>query len=145
MGLFDFMRGVVFFKGKDTEGLTESDLDFAKWIAAHRNWRRRLSDCIQGSGQEELDENVVCKADCCELGKWIDGNGSRFYGKLTVFGKLRDHHAEFHRSAAHVLRVHMSEGRHAATKALHTEFDLISLKVIEHLESLEQEVKGRVP
>jgi methyl-accepting chemotaxis protein len=143
MGLFDFMRGISFFQGKDTEGLTHDDIDFAKWVAAHRNWRKRLSDYIHGSGHEELDENIVCKADRCELGKWIAGNGNRFYGKLPVFGKLRDHHSEFHRCAGRVVRVYKSEGHHAATKALNTEFDLVSLKVIEHLESLEHEVKGR--
>jgi methyl-accepting chemotaxis protein len=143
MGLFDFMRGISFFQGKDTEGLTRDDIDFAKWVAAHRNWRKRLSDYIHGSGHEELDENIVCKADRCELGRWIAGNGNRFYGELPVFGKLRDHHSEFHRSAGHVVRVYKSEGHHAATKALNTEFDLVSLKVIEHLESLEHEVKGR--
>ncbi|MBI4998312.1 MAG: CZB domain-containing protein [Rhodocyclales bacterium] len=143
MALFDFMRGISFFRGKSTEGLTQDDIDFAKWVAAHRNWRRRLSDYIQGSSREELDENLVCKADRCDLGKWIAGNGSRFYGKLPVFGKLRDHHVQFHRCAGQVVRVFKSEGQHAATKALHTEFDLVSLKVIEHLESLENEVKGR--
>lgn len=143
MGLFDFMSGVRFFQGKDTRGLTQDDLDFAKWVAAHRNWRKRLSDYIHGSSQEPLDEGIACRADRCDLGRWIDGNGNRFYGKLPVFGKLRDHHADFHRCAGHVINVFKREGQHAATKALHTEFDLISLKVIEHLEALEHEVKGR--
>jgi len=143
MGLFDFMRGMSFFQGKNTEGLTDEDIDFAKWVAAHRNWRRRLSDYIQGDSREELDEAVVCRDDCCDLGKWINGNGGRFYGGLPVFGKLRDHHAHFHRSAGNVVRIYKSEGQNAATKALHTEFDLVSLKVIDHLESLEREVKGR--
>lgn len=143
MGLFDFVRGIHFFQGKDTAGLSQEDLDFAKWMAAHRNWRKRLSDYIHGSSQEQLDEGIVCRADRCDLGKWIDGNGSRFYGKLPVFGKLRDQHADFHRCAGHVINVFKREGQHAATKALHTEFDLVSLKVIEHLEALEHEVKGR--
>lgn len=143
MGLFDFMRRISFFQDKDTEGLTHDDIDFAKWVATHRNWRKRLSDYIHGSSQEELDEAIVCKADRCDLGKWIDGSGHRFYGKLPVFAKLRDQHDAFHRSAGHVVWVFKSEGHHAATKALHTEFDLVSLKVIEHLESLESEVKGR--
>jgi aerotaxis receptor len=143
MGLFDFTRGISFFQGKDTEGLTQDDIDFAKWVAAHRNWRRRLSDYVHGSSREEFDENVVCRDDCCELGAWIHGNGHRFYGQLPVFGKLHDYNADFHRRAGHVVRVFKIEGRHAATKALHTEFDLASLQVIEHLESLEHEVKGR--
>jgi aerotaxis receptor len=142
MGLFDFMRGFRFFEGKNTAGLTAEDLDFSKWTAAHRNWRRRLTDYIQGASQEELDEGIVCRDDCCELGIWINGNGNRFYGKLPVFGKLREHHTRFHRSAGNVVHTYKQEGRHAATKALHSEFDLASLKVIEHLESLEQDVKG---
>jgi hypothetical protein len=142
MGLFDFMRNIGFFQGKDTEGLTDDDVDFAKWTAAHRNWRRRLSDYIQGSSQEELDEGIVGLPDRCELGQWIEGNGNRFYGTLPVFGKLRDHHAEFHRCAGKVVRICKTDGRQAATKALHTEFDLVSLKVIDQIEALEREVKG---
>jgi hypothetical protein len=143
MGLFDFLRNLRFFEGRSTEGLTADDLDFPKWVAAHRNWRRRLSDYIQGNSQEELEEAVVCRDDRCDLGKWINGSGGRFYGALPVFGKLRNHHTDFHLSAGKVVRIYKNDGRNAATKALHTEFDLFSLKVIENLESLENEVKGR--
>ncbi|MBU1237884.1 MAG: CZB domain-containing protein [Gammaproteobacteria bacterium] len=142
MGLFDFMRGLSFFQGHNTEGLTNDDVDFGKWVAIHRKWRNRLSDYIQGVGQEELDETVICRDDRCELGTWIHGSGSRFYGGLPVFGKLRDHHARFHRCAGDVVRIYKNEGRQAATKALHTEFDLASLKVVEHIESLAREVEG---
>jgi hypothetical protein len=128
--------------GRMAEGVVAEDRDFAKWVAIHRNWRRRLSDYIQGIGVESLDEGVVCRGDCCELGKWIAGSGERIYGRLPAFGKLRDHHAEFHRCAGRLVDTCKRNGREAATKALHTEFDLASLKVIESLEALERVVKG---
>lgn len=142
MALFDFLRRFSFFKGRDTAGLKEEDLDFAKWINAHRDWRRRLTNYIQGASQEELDENVVCLDNRCDLGKWIYGNGGHFYGEIDIFRRLRDHHTDFHRSAGKVVRIYKSDGRDAATKALHTDFDMFSLKVVKNLETLEREVKG---
>jgi len=54
MSFFDFFRKLSFFKGRSVEGLQEEDLDFQKWIAAHRNWRRRLQDYIDGASVENL-------------------------------------------------------------------------------------------
>lgn len=136
------MSDTSFCPGKTVDAVSEEDRDFAKWVAVHRSWRRQLGDFIQGAGSEQLDENIVSRRDCCDLGKWIDGNGGHIYGRLPAFGKLRDHHAEFHRCAGKVVNIYKREGRKAATRALHTEFDLASLKVIESLEALERVVKG---
>lgn len=142
MGLFDFLRQLTFFRGRETAGYTADDIDFSNWVESHRDWRRRLSDHIHGTAQEELDESVICQDTHCELGKWLNGGGGQFYGDLPVFSRLRDNHAEFHRCAATIVGLCKSEGTEAAFRALHTDFDLISLKVMENLESLEYEVKS---
>ncbi|HTZ00194.1 MAG TPA: CZB domain-containing protein [Rhodocyclaceae bacterium] len=140
MGVLDFFR-FSFFSGRDTSGMEDQDLDFAKWVKAHQDWRARLIAYINGSSGEALDENVVCQDDRCELGKWIYRRGIRYYGDLPVFQKLKGQHAEFHVSAGRVVSTFKARGPAAAKKALHSEFDLNSMRVIRGLEALERQVK----
>ena len=142
MGLFDFMRNLGFFKGRSTEGLVEEDLDFNKWITAHRDWRRRLQNFISGNSEESLDETVICRDDRCALGGWIHDHGTRFYGELHTFKSLVNDHAAFHRAAADVVIAYKRTGERDARKLLHEDFDQCSMRVVAGLESLERQVKG---
>jgi hypothetical protein len=142
MALFDFFSRLSFFKGRDTAGMTDDDLDFAKWNQVHQQWRNRLSAYISGASQEDLNEHHVCLDDRCDLGRWIYGHGRRYYGDLPVFNQLRCHHADFHRSAGNVVALYKTKGAAAAQKALHEEFDLHSLRVVRGLEGLERHVKA---
>lgn len=141
MALFDFFRKLSFFKGRDTSDLQDEDLDFQKWIAAHRDWRRRLASYIDGTGEETLDENVICVDNRCELGKWIHGHGGKFYGELGNFQQMVQDHASFHQAAGQVVRFYKQDGAQAARKALNTDFDRYSLRVVSALESLEKQVR----
>lgn len=141
MGLFDFFRKAKFFQGKDIADLHEEDLDFQKWIGAHRQWRQRLTGFIDGSSNENLDENVVCQDNRCDLGKWIYNNGQKFYGDLPVFRQIVEDHAHFHRCAGQVIRCHKTEGAHTARKLLNSDFDFYSVKVVSGLENLERQIK----
>ena len=141
MALFDFFRKFSFFKGRSTEGLLEEDLDFQKWIAAHRNWRQRLVAYLDGSSSETLDESVICHDNRCDLGKWIHGNGNKFYGDVPVFQRLIQDHAAFHRSAAEVVGQFKQGGEKDARRILNGEFDLCSMRVISGLEQLERQVR----
>jgi hypothetical protein len=142
MGLFDYFRNFSFFRGRNTEGMAEEDLDFAKWIKAHRDWRARLVDYIGGNSTDTLDETVICRDDQCALGHWIYDHGIRYYGDLAVFQELKTYHADFHISAGMVVTMYKRAGEKAATKALHQEFDLNSMRVIRSIEALEQQVKS---
>ena len=141
MALFDFFKKLSFFKGRSTEGLQEEDLDFQKWIAAHRDWRRRLLAYIDGISTESLDETVICHDNRCDLGKWIHGNGSRFYGSESTFQRLLHDHAAFHRSAGDVVTLFKKHGERHARRTLNGEFDLHSMHVVSALEQLERQVK----
>lgn len=141
MGLFDFLRKANFFQGKDTAELKDEDLDFQKWIGAHRQWRQRLTGFIDGSNTEHLDENVVCHDNRCDLGKWIYSNGQKFYGDLPTFRQIVQDHAQFHRCAGQVIHSHKNEGPQAARKLLNSDFDYYSVKVIGGLETLERQIK----
>jgi hypothetical protein len=142
MALFDFFKKFSFFGGRSTEGLREEDLDFQKWVAAHRDWRRRLLEYIDGIGKEELDETIVCQDNRCELGKWIHGNGRKFYGGEAIFQRLVYDHAAFHRSAGKVISLFKKRDEKNAHRALNSEFDLHSMHVINALEQLEHRVKS---
>lgn len=143
MALFDFFKKMSFFSGRSTEGLQEEDLDFQKWIAAHRDWRRRLLAYIDGVSDEKLDETVICHDNRCDLGKWIHGNGGKFYGGEAVFQQLQQDHAAFHRSAGEVVSQFKQQGEKHARRTLNGEFDLHSMHVVSGLEQLEQQVKGQ--
>lgn len=141
MAFFDFFRSFSFFKGKDVTDLHEEDLDFQKWIAAHRNWRQRLTSYVDGSSQEVLDENVICVDNRCDLGKWIHGHGGKFYGDVSTFQKMMKDHAQFHATAGQVVRFYKSQDVRSARNMLNGDFDLYSLRVIQGLESLEKQIK----
>ena len=142
MAIFDFFRKFSFFKGRSTEGLVAEDLDFQKWTAAHRDWRRRLVSYIDGSSQEALDETVICLDNRCELGQWIHSNGVKFYGEEQIFQHLVDDHAKFHQAAGEVVRLYKNDDLKKAARALSGEFDMRSGRVIRGLEELERQVKG---
>ncbi len=141
MALINFFQKFNFFSGKSTEGMDEDDLDFQKWIAAHRNWRRRLLDYIDGNSQEKLDETAICRDNNCDLGKWIYGNGEKFYGDETTFQRLVHDHAAFHRSAGEVVHQYKNSGEKEARRTLNGDFDLHSMHVVGALEALERRVK----
>lgn len=142
MALFDFFRKFSFFKDRSTDGLHEDDLNFQKWISIHSDWRRRLLEYIDGIGSEELDENLICHDNRCELGKWIHGNGSKFYGGESIFQRLQLDHAAFHRSAGKVVSLFKNHDERHARRTLNSEFDLHSMHVVSALEQLERRVKS---
>lgn len=137
MAFFNFFKKLAFFNGRSTEGLQEDDLNFQKWISAHRDWRRRLQSYIDGSSQEVLDEKLISCDDRCDLGKWIHGSGGRFYGSEATFKQLQADHAAFHIAAGGVVSDFKEKGEREARRALNGEFDLRSMHVISGLEKLE--------
>ncbi len=51
-----------------------------------------------------LKLEVVCKDNLCDLGKWINSKGQTLTGNHREFAKLKTHHAQFHKSAAEIIR-----------------------------------------
>lgn len=141
MALFSLFRRLSFFRGRSTEGMSEDDIDFKKWIQAHRDWRLRLANYIAGTSAEKLDAEVICRDDRCPLGQWIYGSGGRYYGDLEIFRDMRHHHADFHRSAGAVVRCFHSEGEAAANRLMQRDYDRDSLRVIGALEKLERTIR----
>ena len=141
MAFFNFFSKLNFFAGRSTEGLQEEDLDFQKWIAAHRNWRRRLLDFLDGNSSEALDAQVIGCDDRCDLGRWIHGNGHKFYGNEATFKRLVGDHAAFHRSAGSVVSQFRQGDEKEARRTLNGDFDRHSMHVVSALETLEKQVR----
>lgn len=145
MGLFSFFSKFAFFKeqpvSKDVV-IQEEDLDFDKWVKAHLLWRMRLSNLLNGTSNEDFDLTIVGCDDKCPLGQWIHGNGKKIYGRERLFTHLLMDHADFHKSAAHVIDVFQQKGLRQADILLRSEFDLASKRVIQDLQDLQKRVKG---
>jgi Ribonuclease G/E len=64
-------------------------LNFMTAIEAHIKWKTRLETYIQGTSQEDLKVEVVCRDDQCPLGKWIYSTGGERFGTIDTFGEMR--------------------------------------------------------
>jgi len=63
-------------------------------LVAHQKWKSKLRQAI-ASG-DLLDVKAIERDDCCELGKWIYGNGRIVYGHFPEFERLLNSHRNFH-------------------------------------------------
>lgn len=77
------------------------DLDTAS--QTHVAWKVKLRAAI--SKQESLDARTIGADNCCELGKWLHGEGKTRYGRLGSYGDCVAKHAAFHRAAGAVAEV----------------------------------------
>lgn len=155
MGLFDWFKQMVESKdaaaplppapelGAVKDESVVQGLDFVAAIEAHRKWKHRLTDYIEGKSTEELDPAVICQDDKCALGKWIYGEGRTFCGHMPKFHQLKADHAEFHISAAEVVTLH-KKGKIDEAKALILDgaFAKYSMAVQTELSKLYMEMKS---
>ena len=90
-------------------------MDFYEAIASHTKWRIRLFQGIRGHWQlPEADE--IARADLCDLGKWLAGEGAQ-YAYASSYREALAAHAEFHERAAEVART-LKGGDSAAAEAM---------------------------
>jgi hypothetical protein len=96
--------------------LAEIDIDTA--IAAHENWKLRLQNYLNGNSTENLQPDVVCLDDRCDLGKWLHGPGGQRLGKYPAFSVLVARHKYFHVQASTVVAIAQANDKEQATKVL---------------------------
>lgn len=95
-------------------------LDVMEAIQAHLRWKKRLGDYIAGTSSEQLDAEAVSADHNCTLGQWIHGVGERTHGNSEIFLRLRNTHAEFHRSAGDIIRAADAGQKEEASRLLNT-------------------------
>lgn len=89
------------------------DLDQA--IRKHAEWKLKFSLAI--SKQETLDAATITADNCCELGKWLHGDGIKRYGKLGSYTECIAKHAAFHVEAGKVA-VTINEKKYTAAEVM---------------------------
>jgi hypothetical protein len=75
-------------------------LDLDQAISAHEYWVFKFRSAI--STASTLDAVTIAKDNCCELGKWLYGEGPSLHGHRARFLDIIERHAEFHRQAGKV-------------------------------------------
>lgn len=69
-------------------------------IQAHAQWKMKLRLAI--SRCEAVDAPTISADNCCELGRWMHGEGRSAFGRSPVFNECLTLHAAFHREAGRV-------------------------------------------
>jgi methyl-accepting chemotaxis protein len=90
---FDSQAGGADFRTSMASAASRA-LDFAGIKAAHRDWRLKLRNFLDG--HENLATEKLTSHRDCGLGKWLYGEGTRQYGDLPGFRELEEKHKYMH-------------------------------------------------
>jgi hypothetical protein len=77
-------------------------MNFDDCIKAHSNWKLKLAAYI-AKPDGSLKSSVVGNDHGCDLGKWIDGEGTRF-AQVPEFTRMKEAHVRFHSAAGDIIR-----------------------------------------
>jgi methyl-accepting chemotaxis protein len=69
-------------------------------IAVHAQWKMKFRGAIVA--KETLDAAVIAQDNCCEIGKWLHGEGRSAWGAKPEFVALIERHKTFHVEAGKV-------------------------------------------
>jgi hypothetical protein len=87
-------------------------------IGAHGMWKTRLR-CAIDTGKTDTNDTNVGKDDQCEFGQWLYGPTIDAATKTSGdFREVQKLHAEFHKAAAHVLKIALEGNKAEAEKML---------------------------
>lgn len=112
-------------------------------VLAHRAWKKRLIEYLEGRSTEDLQPAKICKDNLCVLGKWIHSDGKVQFGNQPVFVTLVGEHAKFHVHAAKVVEAHQAGNDDLAVEILQGSFDEQSRKTVNCLTKLHALVEER--
>jgi hypothetical protein len=116
--------------------LAEIDIDSA--ITAHENWKLRLQNYLNGNSTENLQPEIICLDDRCDLGKWLYGPGGQRLGKYPAFSVLVARHKYFHIQASTVVALAQADDKDQASKTLDGSYRHASNQVVLLLKELKR-------
>jgi methyl-accepting chemotaxis protein len=90
-------------------------MDLSIAVQKHAEWKTKLRSAIMK--QEQLDVASISKDNCCELGKWLHGEGKAQFGQFESFGECIKKHADFHLEAGKVANF-INEKKYPEAEAL---------------------------
>ncbi|MFO1259907.1 MAG: CZB domain-containing protein [Sphingomonadaceae bacterium] len=102
-------------------------------IGAHGAWKLKLRVAMS-TGASEIDPDKACKDDRCPFGRWIHGDEiDSVIKEGKPYQVVRRLHAEFHQTAANVLRYAVTSRREEAERIFTSEFAEKSDKLVRAL------------
>jgi hypothetical protein len=75
-------------------------MDLGETLHKHAEWKTKFRAAM--IKKETLDAATIGKDNCCELGKWLHGDGKRSFGELASYSVCVEKHANFHKEAGKV-------------------------------------------
>ena len=137
MGFFSSLLDL----GESKKTNIKDEINILDAINAHILWKIRLEDYLNGTSEEKLDPESICRDDQCELGKWIYGPALKhFHDADEGFKTLRDDHAQFHTIAGYVVLSVQANDRAAAQVLMKGGYMNISHKVVHDLTELNKQL-----
>lgn len=91
-------------------------MDLNSAVEKHTEWKTKFRVAI--TKQETMDAATISKDNCCELGRWLHGEGKSKYGGLASHKDCVTTHAKFHEEAGKVAAAINSKKFDQATNML---------------------------
>ena len=134
-----FFSGLLSFGGSKKSSI-KNEINIMDAINAHIKWKIRLEKYLDGTSEEKLDPNVVCRDDQCVLGKWIHGPALNHFHDDEGFATLRADHARFHIVAGQEVNKVIANDKVAADTLLKGEYMEASRRVVRALTVLNKQL-----
>ncbi|HMM70878.1 MAG TPA: CZB domain-containing protein [Rhodocyclaceae bacterium] len=90
-------------------------MDLTQAIQKHAEWKLKLRSAI--ANKEKMDVATISKDNCCELGKWLYGDGTAKFGAMASYATCVRKHAAFHVEAGKVARA-INDGQYTAAESM---------------------------
>lgn len=126
--------------GEDKKAAIKNEINIMDAINAHVIWKIRLERYLNGTSDENLDPNIICRDDQCVLGKWIHGPALKHFSDDNGFVALRDDHAKFHIVVGKVVSNVQANDKAAADALMKGDYMAASRKVVNALTELGKHV-----
>jgi methyl-accepting chemotaxis protein len=120
-----------------TSSKVSKSLDFVGVKTAHRSWRLKLRNFLDG--REDISTAGVASHRDCVLGKWLYGDGAAEYGQLAQFQELEQEHKGMHDIVKEVVELKHA-GKIAQAEQRYLEVCRSADEVVALLTKLEKEV-----
>ena len=78
-------------------------MDFDEALKDHFDWKLKFRNAI--AQESTMDVATISKDNCCELGKWLQGEASSKYRQLTKYTNCVNQHKLFHIEAGKIASV----------------------------------------
>lgn len=90
-------------------------MDLNQAISKHAEWKVRFRTAIQK--KEQMNVTDIARDNCCDLGKWLHGDGRQQFGRLDSYKTCVATHAIFHTHAGRVAQT-INAGRYSDAEGM---------------------------